>query len=88
MRQHLRAVFSFRGETRLEPGLRSIWNFFEDSLEIPLNSLEILAERDVVIAVAAERLDQAGIGDRGRPALDGYGARVDENVSGPRRGWL
>jgi hypothetical protein len=39
-------------------------------------------ERDGVIAVLAERLDQAGVGDRGCPALDGYGARVDENASG------
>jgi hypothetical protein len=45
MPQHLRAMFSFRGETRLEPGLRSVWNFLEDSLEIPLNALEILGGR-------------------------------------------
>src|SRR6476469_7786321 len=48
MPQHLRAMFSPRGETRLEPGLRSAWNFLEDSLQIPLDDIEIGVARRIL----------------------------------------
>ena len=41
-----------------------------------------LVERDRVVAALAEHLDQRGVGDRRRAARDGYGAAVDENLSG------
>ena len=39
-------------------------------------------ERDRVVAALAEHLDQRGVGDSRRAAVDGDGAAVDENISG------
>jgi hypothetical protein len=39
-------------------------------------------ERDRVVAGLAEHLDQAGVGDRGRAALNRHGSVVDENGPG------
>jgi hypothetical protein len=41
-------MFSPRGETRLEPGLRSAWNFLEDSLKIPFDDIEIGIARRIL----------------------------------------